>query len=162
AHPGCISCYAERQAKRNPKLLGTWGPVGIGKRVRGADAYWAEPLKWNAQARAMRERKRVFCQSLADVFEDWRGPILDTHDRQLVHDNFGYTHDPELPAQRDNPCTMDDLRHDMFHLIDETDWLDWLLLTKRPQNIPGMWPAGESAIGPVDVPFRSNVWLGTS
>lgn len=24
--PGCKFCYAEKQAKRNPKVLGEWGP----------------------------------------------------------------------------------------------------------------------------------------
>lgn len=38
-------------------------------------------------------------------------------------------------------------------LIDQTPWLDWLLLTKRPQNVRGMWSGQEC---------RSNVWLLTS
>ena len=26
--PGCANCYAETQSKRNPKVLGIWGPQG--------------------------------------------------------------------------------------------------------------------------------------
>ncbi len=44
-------------------------------------------------------------------------------------------------------------RADLFDLIDKCQNLNWLLLTKRPQNIIGMWP---------DSNYRNNVWLGTS
>src|SRR6185369_8138588 len=59
------------------------------------------------------------------------------------------------------PATLDDLRKDLFAMIDATPWLDWQLLTKRPENIPKMWfwPHDESV---TEAPFRSNVWLGTS
>jgi len=33
-----------------------------------------------------------------------------------------------------------DPRHRMFSLIDRTPWLDWLLCTKRPENIIRTWP----------------------
>lgn len=66
--PGCAHCYAEQQAKRNPKVLGEWGPQG--ERVIAGEAYWKMPLKWDREAREAGERRRVFCASLADVFED--------------------------------------------------------------------------------------------
>ena len=44
ADDGGASCYAEMMAKRNPGVLGTWGPEG--NRVIGVDAYWAQPVKW--------------------------------------------------------------------------------------------------------------------
>lgn len=34
------------------------------------NANWSEPRKWDDEARATKERKRVFCASPADVFED--------------------------------------------------------------------------------------------
>ncbi len=34
-----------------------------------SDNYWAEPLKWNAEAQRANRRARVFCASMADVFE---------------------------------------------------------------------------------------------
>lgn len=61
---------------------------------------------------------------------------------------------------------LDDIRRALFALIDATPWLDWLLLTKRPENIRRMWP--ERECGPsIDRPLnerrmRNNVWLGTS
>ncbi|WP_338665013.1 phage Gp37/Gp68 family protein [Pararoseomonas sp. SCSIO 73927] len=44
---------------------------------------------------------------------------------------------------------------DFWRVIAETPWLDWLLLTKRPQNIRKMLPAGWGKGWP-------NVWLGTT
>jgi protein gp37 len=46
----------------------------------------------------------------------------------------------------------------LFALIDRTPHLDWLLLTKRPENIQRLWPWGW-----YDEQFTwPNVWLGTS
>lgn len=103
--PGCQHCYAETLSKRNPAVLGEWGPNG--KRVIASEAHWRLPLKWNKAAKLAGERHRVFCASLADVFEDR----------------------PELVAPRVR----------LFHLISETPNLDWLLLTKRPENIRRFW-----------------------
>jgi len=50
---------------------------------------------------------------------------------------------------------LDAPRRRMFELIDQTPWLDWLLVTKRPENILSMWPGGIDG-------YRSNVWLLTS
>jgi hypothetical protein len=80
-HAGCAHCYAEREAKRFPANRGIWGPNGT--RVKASAAMWAEPAKWNAQAQAAGERRRVFCASLADVFEDWDGAIHDHNGDQL-------------------------------------------------------------------------------
>jgi protein gp37 len=45
-----------------------WG-VKADRRFFG-DKHWAEPLKWNTEAQAAGRRLRVFCASMADVFED--------------------------------------------------------------------------------------------
>lgn len=71
--PGCEHCYAETLSKRNHKLLGQWGPPASGgTRVVAAPSQWRAPLRWNAQAAIHRQQHRVFCSSLADVFEDLR------------------------------------------------------------------------------------------
>ena len=64
--PACQHCYAEAWAKRLGQ--GVWG-VNAPRRFFG-DAHWAEPLKWNAEALKSGVRPRVFCASMADVFED--------------------------------------------------------------------------------------------
>lgn len=80
--PGCLHCYAETMVDKRFKRA-KWGVNGT--RVRTQD--WSGPRKWNAEAAAKRTRYRVFCASLADVFEDraelkpWRAEL-----HQLIRD----------------------------------------------------------------------------
>lgn len=77
--PACEHCYAERWAKRAGKFAGVvWG----GERRRTAPSNWAKPAKWNDQAAREGRRFRVFCASLADVFDnqvpaEWRQDLLE-------------------------------------------------------------------------------------
>jgi protein gp37 len=120
--PGCDHCYAESWSKRSG--LVKWGN---NPRRRTSEAYWRAPLKWQAAGAAYQaqhgRRQRVFCASLADVFDNQVDPAW---------------------------------RADLFDLVAATTALDWLLLTKRPQNIakmlPKAWPDGG----------MPNVWLGTT
>lgn len=63
---GCKFCYAEALSKRYGH--DAWGP-GRARRLM-SDNHWKEPLKWNAEAQRQNTRHRVFCASMADVFED--------------------------------------------------------------------------------------------
>lgn len=65
--PGCDFCYAERDAKRFMGGKVIWG-VHADRREFG-DKHWNEPLKWNKKAQEAGERHRVFCASMADVFD---------------------------------------------------------------------------------------------
>jgi protein gp37 len=62
---GCRHCYAADLATR----LGhdVWGQRP--RRFFG-EKHWAEPLKWQREAQQAGERRRVFCASMADVFEE--------------------------------------------------------------------------------------------
>lgn len=66
--PGCEHCYAESLSKRTGHNI--WGPAKTSDRRLFGDKHWNEPIKWNAAAKATGERQRVFCASMADVFED--------------------------------------------------------------------------------------------
>jgi protein gp37 len=66
--PGCTHCYALTMSKRNPAVLGEWGPNGT--RPVGNAAYLRQPYKWNKAAQKAGERRRVFCGSLMDWLED--------------------------------------------------------------------------------------------
>ncbi len=102
--PGCHHCYAEGWAKRSG--LVEWGR---GKpRRRTSEANWRKPLKWDRDAAKAGTRPRVFCASLADVFDD------------------------EVDST---------WRHDLWRLIENTPNLEWLLLTKRPQNWSSLMPS---------------------
>jgi len=129
--PACDNCYAESWAKRSG--LVKWGN---NPRRRTGESYWKQPIKWNRAACASGVRHKVFCASLADVFDNQADPTW---------------------------------RADLFTLIDHTPWLDWLLLTKRPQNIVTMLPEFSVATWDIgardwaDTPaYRTNVWLGTT
>ena len=82
--PGCDNCYAET---RNARFSGgqaiNWGP-GAPRRLTSA-INWKKPPKWNADHAAFfaehGRRQRVFCASLADVFDNavdpqWRADLF--------------------------------------------------------------------------------------
>jgi protein gp37 len=126
---GCAHCYAEAlMDKRWGKVK--WGPSGT--RVRTSDANWREPYKWDKAAAKAGERHRVFCASLADVFEDR----------------------PELVPWR----------RELLDMICRTPNLDWLLLTKRPENaLRMMVEGGLYAVENPNLPCpQPNLWIGTS
>jgi protein gp37 len=64
--PACRFCYAKAWDKRYGGK--SWGAHGE-RRLFG-DKHWAAPLKWDRQALATGEQRRVFCASMGDVFED--------------------------------------------------------------------------------------------
>ena len=76
--PGCDHCYAEALMDKRWRRV-QWG---IGKpRERTSAANWKQPLLWEKEHEAFAlmhgRRRRVFCASLADVFDnqvpaDWR------------------------------------------------------------------------------------------
>lgn len=123
--PGCKHCYASVDTfarVSSSRGLPLWGEDA--HRHVTSDENWRKPLRWNREAAAMGERRKVFCASLADVFE--ARDDLDAHRARL------------------------------WELINKTPHLDWLLLTKRPEEIlrriPERWRAG----------LPANVWIGTT
>jgi protein gp37 len=88
--PGCERCYAETFAHRLGMDL--WGPTA-GRRFF-EDKHWNEPLKWARRRAGGDTRHRVFCASMADVFEDLRA--LDSQ-RARLWDLIAIT--PELTWQ---------------------------------------------------------------
>jgi protein gp37 len=114
---GCDNCYAEKMMDHRYHKV-QWGPHGT--RIRTSQANWREPIKWDRAGRGIRQR--VFCASLADVFDN------------------------QAP---------DGAREDLFLLIRRTPRLDWMLLTKRPENIANMLPTDWGNGWP-------NVWLGAT
>jgi len=121
--PGCDHCYAEKMMDHRYGRV-EWGPHG--QRKRTSEANWRNPVKWDAEAKSFKNEyghpPRVFCASLADVFDN------------------------KVPSA---------WRRELFELIEQCRRLDWLLLTKRPQNIAKMLPSdwGDG--------YR-NVWLGVT
>lgn len=103
---GCSNCYAARDNKRY-KWVDEWNSPP----KRTSESNWKKPLEWARSAAKDRELRRIFCASLADVF------------------------DVNAPQE---------WREDLWNLINETGklangYLEWLILTKRPENIKSMW-----------------------
>lgn len=118
--PACKFCYAEQFTNRYGMV--NWGPNG--ERKKTSEQNWKKPYAWNRKAEKEGVRYRVFCASLADIFDD--------------HESI-----------------KQEWRDALFKMIKETPNLDWLLLTKRPENyhkfLPSDWGVG-----------YANVWLGIS
>ena len=147
--PGCVHCYAETFDKRmlhEPVIH--WGKIA--PRRRTSKTNWRKPLAWNGASAKDGTRPRVFCASMADVFEDRRD--------------------------------LDLWRNDLWTLIEQTPHLDWLLLTKRPENMwdlgAGLWLCEcgenwnrhdgnaclncETSVDDRTPHAPANVWLGTT
>lgn len=132
----CDHCYAETLDHRWGGAH--WGPAAP-RRVM-SDDYWRKPLAWNRAAERAQRRARVFCSSMADVFE--------THA------------DPAVQA------VLDSQRARLWELIADTPWLDWQLLTKRPENFRRYLPWSDMdakcRIGAEWQPPWPHVWLGVT
>ncbi len=129
--PACDNCYAETWANRathpkdaSGKALPLWGADA--PRTPTTAHNWRQPVKWNHEAQAAGVQARVFCASLADVFEDH--PVI------------------EASGARER----------LFTLAEATPWLNWLMLTKRPENMVRFAPASWAKQWP------GNVWAGTT
>lgn len=76
--PGCDHCYAATLDKR------TGGSHWDGDTLprRTSEQNWAKPRRWNKTAEAAGIRRKVFCASMADVFDnrvppEWRTDLFD-------------------------------------------------------------------------------------
>lgn len=154
--PGCKNCYAEKFATGRLRMP-VWGQDA--ERKIASESLWRKPLLWNKRAADKGVRERVFCASMADVFEDYQGP---------------------------DAARVMEARERLWALIEATPSLDWLLLTKRTENMKRMlmdrwgihlWENGAKATiedhGKVklisyNTPDKSilrlpsNLWLGTT
>lgn len=78
--PGCVNCYAEAQDHRWRPGNERWGPTA--ERTRTGPGNWRKVLQWDERATKLGIRHRVFCSSLADVFENraelapWRADLF--------------------------------------------------------------------------------------
>jgi protein gp37 len=125
--PGCANCYAEvstpvRTARaKGHELWGEGSP-----RQRTSEANWKQPLKWN------RDAGRKF-----DSWNTFRDTLWAT-DEKLIENGHQPFQRPRvfcasLSDWLDNEVPIEWLA-DLLKLIHDTPNLDWLLLTKRPEN----------------------------
>lgn len=79
--PACDRCYAARDNERR-KWVDGWG-AGIPRRRTKT---WGEPIKWNRKAALTGKPLRVFCASLADIFDNEVDPAWRVDLWQLLRD----------------------------------------------------------------------------
>lgn len=176
--PGCAACYAEEMDRTKfSKTLGGgtkekpiqhWGKGA--PRYRTSAEAWKKLLRWNKEAKKEPFICRAcgthyFCPIGGHPDCDWKCEIVPY--RPKVFFSLGDPFDEEVPIE---------WLADYFKLIHDTPNLDWLLLTKRPENFCERMRAavnhytihggGEAGIRLCDwlfdnKPFQ-NVWLGVS
>ena len=147
--PGCANCYAESLDKR-------WGhdSLGLGQpRRRTSEAYWRQPLAWNKAAE--KDYLSLAHSTAAGT------PVPFTRPRVFCASLADW-----LDAEVETVWTSD-----LIDLIRRTPYLDWQLLTKRPQNWRNTMVeirdtergvVGQMAGWWLDGRPPANVWIGTT
>lgn len=153
--PGCTNCYAAvdtfaRRERAHGREL--WGLRA--ERHRTSEVYWQRPLAWNKQ-------KWLECSACG-----WRGP-----EKEMILSGCGNEKCPKAecctPTRQRVFCAsmadvfednleLEEWRASLFAWIQATPNLDWLLLTKRPENVTNMIPYNWLKN------FPPNIWMGTS
>jgi protein gp37 len=114
--PGCANCYAEN---RNTRFGGgtavNWGKGAPRRRTSGHN--WNQPVKWNEAAAAI---EAVF--NVPGPITSVLGPVARP---RVFCASLADWLDDEVPIE---------WLADLLDLIQRTPHLDWLLLTKRPEN----------------------------
>jgi protein gp37 len=136
--PACANCYAEALSIR----------YGLGEykkgvpRIRTSEANWKKPYVWN--------KKPLICNKCQNAESDVNrssNPICgncggEMHRARVFSLSLGDWLDDEVPIE---------WLADMLKVIHDTPNLDWLLLTKRPENFQRrILHAGMEMMGYVD------------
>lgn len=138
-HEGCRDCYAEHMMDTR------FGRVNWGEhtpRVVTSPKNWKETLRWNRESDPDNPTV-VFTNSLADMFENNRAQCLNHHQKKLYlgpGDEFLTADDPRIDETQSMPVRLTDVRGKAMKMIAECQNLRWVILTKRPADIPLCWP----------------------
>ena len=112
--PGCKHCYAEATDKRLLREpVRHWGPMA--PRAFASDRYMGPAAGLEPQSQ--KDRAALAC-------------VLHVHGRPV-----------RTPRVTGHAERQDAYRARLFNVIEKTPELDWLLLSKRPENIASMLPA---------------------
>lgn len=148
---GCANCYAETMmSKRFKKVV--WGKGQA--RILTDVANWKLPIRWDKKASTANIR------ALADGFKnaykaftpDWKNERVKFNRPKVFCSSLADIFDEEVS---------DDWRYRLFALIQQTQNLDWLVLTKRPKNaLRFIREYLDKIVGSKTI--FSNLWIGTS
>lgn len=117
--PGCANCYAEA---RNQRFAGgaNWGKGA--PRRRTVPSNWREPVKWNREAQELFQAHNRETQGSFGHLDDL---MTEPHRPRVFCASLADWLDDEVPIE---------WLADLLDLIRTCEFLDWQLLTKRPQN----------------------------
>lgn len=157
----CKNCYAEAWSKRVGQNV--WGPKA--KRRYFGDKHWNEPIKWNSEAVAKGERARVFCASMADVFEarseldGWREKLWGLIESTPQLDWLILTKRPEL-VEEIAPWQINQWPHNVWlgTTVENQKYAEERLphLAKLPATV--RFISAEPLLGPLAI----SSWLGST
>jgi len=146
---GCAHCYAEAMMDRRYGKV-QWGAAGA--RVRTSAQLWRQPLRWNdspwfqCEVCGRRGNSKDFVEHNKTCRADTCNPT-----RQRVFCGS------LMDAGDVHPSVAREWVDDLVRLIEATPNLDWLLLTKRPEDVLARfgtyWGMTE---------WPGNVWCGVS
>lgn len=161
---GCAHCYAEVDTfARKERAHGNelWGVNA--NRHRTAPANWRNPFKWNAD-------EWFECHEC-----DWRGSYKDAvleHDIRMREEYYSCpkceSNDLRPTRQRifvsslsdiceDHPQILYNWRAEISRIVSACFNLDWLFLTKRPENFNRLWSQPHYS-----GKLPDNLWVGTT
>lgn len=164
--PGCTHCYAEARNHRFGN--DNWGKSKQRRRI----VDWKKPLRWNAEPNMCNLCGVAFSTDVASTHR--HGSIIPSFRRPRMFPSLCDWLDQEVPIE---------WLADFLKLIHDTPNLDWLLLTKRPENfwdcvgdalafiekVIGDWPDRdpETNLGHMLNDWHAqspptNVWVGVS
>jgi protein gp37 len=172
--PGCAHCYAETATPIRTMGIG-WGKGQPRKRT--SEGNWKQPLKWNKDAEAVSLHVELCRNAGIDPVAEWFRQTDETTmppaQPRVFCASLADWLDPEVPVE---------WLADLLELIRMTPYLDWLLLTKRPElwesrmravcmsdlckMRPGLlnwvcaWSVSPDAGYSREAPY--NVWVGTT
>ena len=158
--PGCDHCYAARDNERRKWVPG-WG-TGVERRRTKT---WNQPRQWDRKAQETGYRPRVFCASLADVFDneapdEWRVDLWQVlretpnlrwmlltkrigNVRKMVPDDWPFPHVGLMAT-----------------IVNQEEWdRDYIKLATTPAAWRGV--SAEPLLGPINIGTASPDWIIT-
>ncbi len=158
--PACDHCYAARDNERR-KWVDGWG-AGVPRRRTKT---WSDPRRWDRKAQVSGYRPRVFCASLADVFDNEIDPAWRVDLWQLIREtpNLRWM----LVTKRiGNVAKMVPADWPMPHvglistIVTQEEWdRDWPKLARTPAAWRGI--SMEPLLGPINIGDGRPDWIIT-
>lgn len=123
--PGCAHCYAELSTRARVLRAGGQETWGKGAQRSRTTSTWGDPVKWNRDAEFFSQCTRCNHRSvMVDSCTHCGCDIVQSRPRVFCASLADWL-DDEVPIE---------WLADLLDLIRRTPHLDWLLLTKRPEN----------------------------